>query len=336
MTSDDPLNNEVSVSGELTETGLKGAAKSRALSAFDRLLGNVIDYPNSFLEGAATKRRAKAESNVRVIEALAEASVKEIAERYREYARPAIEAHYREMLRKQENKEAVTKIAVEDLAQAPDAKPTEGNSDDKALSEDWLNYFTSYAEKASSTQLREAFGRILSGEILKPGSFSFSTLRIVSELDAQSAGLFQSLASKAIAIPAGDPHPSCIVTPDPLRGALLHNMMKLEAIGLLQDVGGSYGMDLERVRSTNLWIRCGSFLLQGEAKDKKPGRLSLIRLTPSGAELCSIIPQGDEAATRELGRELIRRGFAVTLHKIDGAIGAEIKITKPGEPLIDD
>lgn len=59
--SNDPLDNEVSVSVELTaQTGLpaeiKGKAKSRAISAFDRLLGNLVDFSNAWLEAAPAKK----------------------------------------------------------------------------------------------------------------------------------------------------------------------------------------------------------------------------------------------------------------------------------------
>lgn len=55
----DPLSNEVSLSAKLESNGVKGAAKSRAIAAFDRLLGNVIDAPNAYIENWNKSVRAK-------------------------------------------------------------------------------------------------------------------------------------------------------------------------------------------------------------------------------------------------------------------------------------
>src|SRR6185295_2887457 len=47
------------------------------------------------------------------------------------------------------------------------------------------------------------FGKILSGEISKPGSFSIRTLKIISQLDNQAAKLFQLLCSQCISMHIG-------------------------------------------------------------------------------------------------------------------------------------
>lgn len=45
---EDHLSNEISVEASLTESGVKATAKSRLLSAIDRMFGGMIDFPAAF------------------------------------------------------------------------------------------------------------------------------------------------------------------------------------------------------------------------------------------------------------------------------------------------
>lgn len=87
---------------------------------------------------------------------------------------------------KQQNIEAVAVLAIEHGAL--------DNSDDIQPEDDWINIFNGYAEKASSERMRDLFGRILAGEIRKPQSFSPLTMRVVAELDTDTAKDVQNLA----------------------------------------------------------------------------------------------------------------------------------------------
>lgn len=46
----DHLSNELSVEASLTESGVKASAKSRFLSAIDRMLGGIMDLPAAILK----------------------------------------------------------------------------------------------------------------------------------------------------------------------------------------------------------------------------------------------------------------------------------------------
>jgi hypothetical protein len=80
-----------------------------------------------------------------------------------------------------ENREAVAREAAE-LLQTD--KP---NPETAGPSVDWLNVFSSYAEKAHSEILRKHWAHILAGEIRAPGSISLVTLQLLSVLDASLA-----------------------------------------------------------------------------------------------------------------------------------------------------
>ena len=86
-----------------------------------------------------------------------------------------------EELKHQENREAIAIEAGKLLEESPPNANTTGPS------EDWLNVFSSYAEKATSERLRQHWAQILAGEIRGPGTFSLATLQMFSILDSALA-----------------------------------------------------------------------------------------------------------------------------------------------------
>jgi Protein of unknown function (DUF2806) len=64
--------------------------------------------------------------------------------------------------------------------------------------EDWIARFFSVAQDISSAQMQELWGRILAGEIQKPGTYSLATLDFVRNLRTSDAALIERL-SKVVA-----------------------------------------------------------------------------------------------------------------------------------------
>lgn len=92
----------------------------------------------------------------------------------------------------QENREAVAQITADLLEH--DNLSSDPN-EESALDPDWLNLFTSYAQKATGDSLREMWARVLAGEIRKPGTVSLRTLQFASTLDRPTAKAIQAMAS---------------------------------------------------------------------------------------------------------------------------------------------
>lgn len=93
--------------------------------------------------------------------------------------------------KKQQNIEAICANAAEELAsesEVPENKPEP----------DWINHFFDMAEKVSSEDLQFWWGRILAGEIKKPGSFSLRTLEVLKNLSRQEAENFVKLSNYII------------------------------------------------------------------------------------------------------------------------------------------
>ncbi len=182
---EDHLSNEVHLSAELTETGVKAAAKSRALSSFDRLVGSFADVGSAYFEGVSGRLRARAEGERQLIEAVAKYGVERIGADH-EFAHRALENHFKKIAQQQINKDAVVSVALDDLRDQPPSDEA-ANTGPNELDEEFLSRFEMYAEGASTEQLRERWGRILAGEIRKPGTFGPRVLRITDELDSVTA-----------------------------------------------------------------------------------------------------------------------------------------------------
>lgn len=87
---------------------------------------------------------------------------------------------------RQENIDRVVSIALEDLSKAKTIS-------DQKVETDWLTRFFNIVEDVSDEELRNAWGKILSQEILSPGSYSLRTLSTISNLSKKEAELFASL-----------------------------------------------------------------------------------------------------------------------------------------------
>lgn len=72
-----------------------------------------------------------------------------------------------------------------DVATQPETEP----------SEDWVTRWRDSAERVSDAQMQELWGRILAGEIRKPGAYSLRALETVKNLSREDADLISKLAN---------------------------------------------------------------------------------------------------------------------------------------------
>lgn len=107
----------------------------------------------------------------------------------------AVEVFLPTALRKAKNRINVAISATEHIAQASGVHA--GNAA-QPPGDDWMNSFIRFAEDASSERLQDLFGRLLAGEVMRPGAFSIGTLRVLSELDQSMANDFNQVWSKSV------------------------------------------------------------------------------------------------------------------------------------------
>jgi hypothetical protein len=106
-----------------------------------------------------------------------------------------VEGMYRteEEKRKIENRAETTKAALEEIKSNP------GQEDAKdEIEDDWLNAFARISEDKSSEELQILFGKILAGEIKRPGSFSLRTMQTMATISKADAETLSRLLSYSI------------------------------------------------------------------------------------------------------------------------------------------
>ncbi|WP_112944597.1 MULTISPECIES: DUF2806 domain-containing protein [unclassified Rhizobium] len=176
------------VAKSLSEGGLPQIIAGPAGKAISRLIAGATDIPAAWLKARAEKINDETAARTTIMKAVAKASA-DAAIADPQLLDRALSRYVSDLHRKQENREAVAQKTAEHLADSPPAEDTEGPSDD------WMNVFEEYAEKASSEELRETWARVLSGEIRKPSSFSLRTLQFISVLDKTTADAVEALLS---------------------------------------------------------------------------------------------------------------------------------------------
>jgi hypothetical protein len=274
----DHLGGELSIRAQVDASGITASAKSRALNALDRLVGNLVDWPGAFVEGAVRRKRAKDDAEINLIEALA-AEAKEHVLSDPALVRRALWSLFGERVREQKNIESVASEAIESLKQLP---PPEGESSEGTVSDDWLNLFSSYAKMASSEHFRALWGRVLAGEIREPGAFSLSTLRVMAELDKQIAASFEQAMRLRF---------SGFIPKSPeLSGELLLDLTMLEEVGLLQEVNGSLQLDLKNDSTGYAHYFEKDWGVRMKLQAGAAITVLVIRISRSGREIGSILP----------------------------------------------
>jgi len=254
------------------------------IKALSRLLGAAIDVPVAWLEQKKAKIDTQTES-YKLVEASIAAAAASGAGSDPETAQRAIEVLVRKEYRKQDNRKAVATAMIEDMRDhVSDASVSYSSLPKAELDEDWLNVFERYAEDASSDRLQGLWGRVLAGEVRKPGRFSTRTLRFLSEFSQADALTFEDFAKCAF----GEAAPKKLVAP--LERLDIRTLINLESNGLIQ---GASGIGLERRFNFNedghaMWLE-GELCIVYWGEPNSTVRQKIIALTPLGQELLSLV-----------------------------------------------
>lgn len=282
--------------------GLPEPVKTSLLAALSRTLGGLASFPAAWFRRPVQSYEDTTDARSLVAKGLAQA-VLENARNDPVIVQAASEVFMPDALRKLANRGAVATVAVEEVSRSKmdgvNAAPPD---------EDWMNTFLRYSEGASSERLQLLFGKILAGEVIHPGAYSPTMLRLVSELTKPIAEDFQWLWSKNI-------------------GAWVHNSEELRLgegwtrVNGLRDAGlvsslaaafhaPSWG---ELKQGTVAWTlgEPPIFLnLKLKASNVRPQILH-IDFTRAGRELGSLLPPADRAQNLfNLAKTLSRTHFS--------------------------
>jgi hypothetical protein len=301
-------------------TGLPAPVRKNFFKAIGQLSTALLDIPIASLQAKKAEIQAKGEVRVRMINRQGEKFADGISVPD-EYIERASEKYSAKIIREQLNLDDISRIATEDLISSKRAVLQEDN---KEISDDWLNEFENYAKLKSSDDIKIAFGKILSGEIKRPGSFSIRTIRIISQLDNEVAILFQKFCSITSAIWALDRYPDARATfldtkntSNELREYELPyaSILILREYGLVaEDNNMSYKICIGKHEGDfypAFRYLHKNFHLETKDGQEFTGELQFtgISLTAAGKELISIItPTENTTYTNDLNRFLDKKG----------------------------
>ena len=292
---------EVSVKAAITDSSLSVSTRSRAIAALDHLLGGFFGIPAAWLERIEERIRNQTRSES-IIQNAAAKRMKTAIANEEEVSGVVAEMALCSRLVPIANKLRVTELAVDALLthrtsnESQDRQEGEGNVD-----QDWLNHFATYAERASSEGVRQLWARVLAGEIRRTGSFSLSSLRLLSELDQRMATTFQNEVKYRV-------RNDYILKPkiEEMKGARLESLSFMEEVGLLQSIDaiGGVARKISPGSDGKGTLRENNLLLLMEMR--RPVELSIIPLTRIGREIATILPPADPLMVLERVGEAIR------------------------------
>ena len=299
------------------------------LKAFGQLCSAAIDYPVAYLTGKADERRAETAARIKLIDT----SAAQIAEQMRtdpEYARVAVQKFGHRVLREQVNLDLISQKAVLDLQDSHDSSDqlTPDESDD-TISDDWLNSFEVEARQKSTEEMQGFFGKMLAGEIRKPGTYSPRAIKILGSLDQDIARHFTTLCSLSVAIQFGQDVRVPSLGGNAASNALQEYGLDFSTLNLLNEHGliiSDYNswreftpcMALQGESNRGV---CISFQHQGKYWILKPNsareigkqiKIYGVALTQSGKELMTIVRiSALESYSMSLGQFFQKQGFRI-------------------------
>ena len=213
------------------------------------------------------------------------------------------------IVREQINQEETLRIATEELRQDP---PPEDS--DEEIEEDWLNQFADIAAKVSNKDMQTYLGKILAGEIRKPGSFCAASILTLTTISREDAKHFETLCNISIAYgdvkvltgPYGDPGANALM-PLGLSYAVL---CELRVAGLLlPDIHSQSSFD--DWPYTARWDFCRRLArfrpLEGDPP--KLGEQGVILFSRAGVELRGIISLEPNPQYVEKLQEMLRTKY---------------------------
>lgn len=289
-------------------TGIPAPIRKNFFKAFSQLCTAAVDVPVAHLESKAAEIRAASSARIQILTKEGE----QISEQLRvpkAYIDKASEKFASKIVKEQLNLDDIGLHAANNLNN--EKYEDKEKQPSKEISDDWLNEFENYAKLKSSDDMKMIFGKILSGEIKEPGTFSIRTVRLISQLDNQAAKLFQLLCSNTVSMYFGGSHlfDSRVVsmTGSAASNSLTQYGLSFDNLNILHE----YGLIISDYNSYMNYAPCiinengsvaASLHFEGKHygllptdRDKydKTVRFNGVALTKAGKELQQIIPLED-------------------------------------------
>lgn len=322
----------------ITGIAVPEPVQRNAIKALGRLCTALVEVPVAALEGVAAEKRAESQARVKLISATADQLVAQLKVDP-QLAEAASNRYGARIVRQQVNLNRVSAVALDELkassTKSHDApEGAEGVVADE-IDADWLNVFETEAAEKSSEQMQMLFGKILAGEVRRPKSFSIKTLRLVSQLDTNTAKLFKNLCSLSVSLQAPGVHlfdvRVCSLGGNAASNALQSYGLSFDQLNVLQESGlvisdynsyMGYGACIARQHKIGLPLvfegRPYGLVPKAETQLGQDFRIHGVALSRAGRELFPIVDiEPDERYRKALQEFLDKAGF--TMQVVGGA-----------------
>lgn len=208
--------------------------------------------------------------------------------------------------RRQENLEKTISIAKENLPEKVSDDPVDM---------DWAVRFFDIAQDINNDEMRFIWGKILAGEVKKPGSFSIRTLEVLKNLDKEDAKVFTEITSFVSGDTEDDDLSEIIKCGNDTKildkcGLSYNKIISLRDANLILN-GDSIGATWDFEESMTL-INCGEEIKIKYKGGKRDIQIPVFILTNAGREIYQIIEsQKNPTYIEELRNYLNKIGFEV-------------------------
>ena len=185
----------------------------------EKLIEVLTDVAGPLLAPPLTRRETKAkliraEGDAQVLGAEAEAVVQAMSQFQTPEASIESDIDFRgqQIAARVWHREQTRQLNIEDVVERA-AENLEGKEvPDVEPDHDWVGRFFGDVQDVSSAEMKELYGRMLAGQIERPGSFSLLSMNVLRNLDPNAARLYRTLCSACItAIPDGKTVMDCRV-----------------------------------------------------------------------------------------------------------------------------
>ena len=247
--------------------------------------------------------------------------------------RASLRIDYQERKR-QANIEHVTSAAAAELT-------ADESVVDEWPDEDWIARFFSTAQEVSSEQMQELWGRILAGEIRRPGTFSLRTLDFVRNLRKSEADLISKLSALALTCRSTafvDVHDRTWLQEN--RSIAAGNQIPLVELDVLYPADLSLRTFIQSNVQEEAFFHGERLLLVKRGEISSEVQIPGWKFTTIGQELLPLMaPVSDDAYLEQLGRFFTsHKGKAfiasVTERRADGQVAYQIvREVSPDESL---
>jgi hypothetical protein len=281
-------------------------------------LVSPVDIARAKLDAIKNRIEAQGETEIRRAVAEERAWEKQLAADP-EMRKRAAERFESRLLREQANSEQVFRQALLELREVPSQDAS------AEIDDDWLHFFARAAEGRSNPYFQALYGKILSGEIQRPGSFRPATIDTLMKLTRDVALLFQSFADASVFIPSDGP-PRLL--PGPMgspglnelqsAGLMYDDLCRLETSGLIHYDQGAYTAIAPQALISPLSLGGEEMRFAGPISENAPAEIhaAIVAFTDVGLEIRSVMTLGTNAPYREaflswmkgFGLDLVRTG----------------------------